>query len=106
MPVQKLKIDRSFITHVHEEPERMAIVRAVIAMAKSMDLLVIAEGVEAGPEARFLFDEGCDQGQGYFFSKPVGASELQVQCGAGIARLRDAVQSTSRDGADVALVDA
>jgi len=76
LPVQKLKIDRSFITDVSGEPSREAIVRAVIALAGALGLRAIAEGIETDAEARFLRDEGCHQGQGYLFSRALPPDEL------------------------------
>jgi EAL domain-containing protein (putative c-di-GMP-specific phosphodiesterase class I) len=76
LPVQKLKIDRSFITDVSGEPSREAIVRAVIALASALGLRAIAEGIETDAEARFLRNEGCHQGQGHLFSRALPPEEL------------------------------
>ncbi len=76
LPVQKLKIDRSFITDVSGEPSREAIVRAVISLAGALGLRTIAEGIENDAEAGFLRDEGCHQGQGHLFSCALPPDEL------------------------------
>jgi len=81
LPIQKLKIDRSFISGVAGQPDREAIVRAVIALARALGLRTIAEGIETDAEAEFLRVEGCDQGQGYLFSRPVPAEELLARWG-------------------------
>ena len=81
LPVQKLKIDRSFITDLSSEPSREAIVRAVIALANALGLRAIAEGIETDAEATFLRNEGCHQGQGYLFSRPLPPDELLVRWG-------------------------
>lgn len=83
LPVQKLKIDRSFITNVSTEPSREAIVRAVIALADALGLHTIAEGVETEAEAQFLRDEGCHQGQGYLFDRPLPPEDFHARWGSG-----------------------
>lgn len=75
-PLSTLKIDRSFITEMSENAEDIAIVRAVIALAHSLHLRVIAEGVETEKQLNILRQENCDQVQGYFYSKPLPLHEL------------------------------
>ncbi len=76
LPIQKLKIDRSFITDVTAEPSREAIVRAIIALANALGLNTIAEGIETEAEAQFLFQEGCQQAQGFLYSRPLPPDEF------------------------------
>ncbi|SDS99143.1 diguanylate cyclase/phosphodiesterase with PAS/PAC sensor(s) [Halopseudomonas litoralis] len=73
-PIHSLKIDRTFINELDEQPRDAAIVRAIIAMAHSMNLRVVAEGVEQQSQLSFLRNQGCDEVQGFLISKPVSAS--------------------------------
>ncbi len=75
-PVDSLKIDRSFVSDIAVEPNDASITRMMISMAHGMDRKVIAEGVENEIQLKFLQREGCDEMQGYFFSKPVPESEM------------------------------
>jgi EAL domain-containing protein (putative c-di-GMP-specific phosphodiesterase class I) len=75
-PIDVVKIDRSFVSGVTENPEDAAIVTAVIAMARSLGLEVVAEGVERAEHLEFLQQQGCHWAQGYYFSKPLPAEEL------------------------------
>jgi EAL domain-containing protein (putative c-di-GMP-specific phosphodiesterase class I) len=72
-PIDSLKIDRSFIRDITTNPDDAAITRAIIAMAHSLKLRVVAEGVEEEKQIEFLRQEGCDEMQGFFFSPPVPA---------------------------------
>ncbi len=78
-PLQALKIDRSFISDVTENPEDAAIVRAILAMAHSLNLKVVAEGVELEKQLEFLEDAGCDEIQGFLISKPVPAADFAAK---------------------------
>lgn len=77
-PVNKLKIDRSFIKSVTVNSDDAAIASAIISMAKSLNLKVIAEGVENEEQTNFLRSHGCDEVQGYYFGKPVTLEEMLV----------------------------
>ncbi|MFY9856374.1 MAG: EAL domain-containing protein [Terracidiphilus sp.] len=74
-PVGKLKIDRSFIRDIPLDMDDAAITIAIISMAKSLHLKVIAEGVETEAQLSFLREQHCDEIQGYYFSKPISADE-------------------------------
>jgi EAL domain-containing protein (putative c-di-GMP-specific phosphodiesterase class I) len=75
-PVSKLKIDRSFVRDVAVNPDDAAITTAIISMAKSLSLKVIAEGVEDEAQISFLRAHHCDEIQGYYFSKPLAVDEV------------------------------
>jgi len=76
MPVQTLKIDRSFIKDISTDVNDEAITIAIIQLGKSLNLSVIAEGVETEEQAVFLLRHGCVHAQGYFYSRPVLAADL------------------------------
>lgn len=76
-PINKLKIDRSFIRDVTIDPNGAAITSAIISMAHSLNLDVIAEGVETEQQLAFLREEYCDEFQGYYFSEPVPAEKMK-----------------------------
>ncbi|MDF9890882.1 UNVERIFIED_ORG: EAL domain-containing protein (putative c-di-GMP-specific phosphodiesterase class I) [Pseudomonas vranovensis] len=75
-PVDYVKIDQAFIRGLSEGSEDAAITRAIIAMAQSLDLQVVAEGVETHEQLEFLRKQGCNEVQGYLISRPVPAQEL------------------------------
>ena len=76
-PLQKLKIDRSFIQDLNHKEESQAIVSAIIAMSRNLGLKVLAEGVETKQQFDYLKQQGCEQIQGYFFSPPLRAEKFE-----------------------------
>ncbi|WP_198358718.1 sensor domain-containing protein [Noviherbaspirillum autotrophicum] len=72
-PIHALKIDQCFVRGIGQDANDMAIIAAIIAMARSLRLKVVAEGVETAGQASFLKENGCQSAQGYYFSKPVSA---------------------------------
>lgn len=76
LPINKLKIDRSFVQDIPYDNSDMTIARTIISMGHSMGLKIVAEGVETIEQKDFLAEEGCDFLQGFLFSKPVPAEEL------------------------------
>ena len=75
-PIDTIKIDQSFVRQISTDPTETAIVTAVISMAHSLNLIVVAEGVETRDEFDFLSNLGCDEAQGYYFSRPVAAASF------------------------------
>lgn len=75
-PISHLKIDQSFVCELPDDPEDVAIVRAVMALANSLKLGVTAEGIETIAQHDFLAAEGCEVGQGFLFSPPVSAEQM------------------------------
>jgi EAL domain-containing protein (putative c-di-GMP-specific phosphodiesterase class I) len=76
-PIHSLKIDRSFVRDITTDADDAAITKAVIALAHSMKLIVIAEGVETLEQLNFLHDQRCDLTQGYYVSQPLPPTQLQ-----------------------------
>jgi diguanylate cyclase (GGDEF)-like protein/PAS domain S-box-containing protein len=76
-PVDHIKIDRSFVRDLESDPDDEAIVGAVIGLAKSLDLLVTAEGVETEGQVRRLHEMGCHAVQGYYYARPMPAAEIK-----------------------------
>lgn len=78
LPISELKIDRSFIREIPRNEDDMAITTAILALAKSLSLEVVAEGVENEEQVAFLLQQGCEIAQGFLYSKPVPADEFAV----------------------------
>ena len=79
-----MKIDRRFVKDIAGHGDNVAIVAAIIAMAKSLNMRVVAEGVETGEQLRFLRSHGCDEMQGFLFSKPVAKEALLSMLDRGV----------------------
>ncbi|WP_462321555.1 sensor domain-containing protein [Halochromatium sp.] len=77
LPITKIKIDQSFVRDIPDDRNDMALCDAVIAISRSLDLTVIAEGVETVAQADFLRDKGCVIAQGYLYSRPVAPEEVE-----------------------------
>ena len=77
MPVHKLKIDQGFVAGLGHDDDDRAIVEAVIALARSLDMQVHAEGIEQAEQAQVLMQHQCELGQGYWFGRPQPVSELR-----------------------------
>ncbi|MGH8255300.1 MAG: EAL domain-containing protein [Steroidobacteraceae bacterium] len=95
-PIDKLKIDSSFITGLGADAQSVYIVQAIISLAHSLKMKVIAEGVEAPEQVEHLKRLGCDQCQGYLFAKPSTASAVET-----MVREANAVEQEEADQAIV-----
>ena len=76
LPLDKIKIDKSFVQDLLDDDDDATIVRAIIQLGKSLGMQVIAEGVETAEQEAYIISEGCHEGQGYYYSKPLPAREL------------------------------
>jgi EAL domain-containing protein (putative c-di-GMP-specific phosphodiesterase class I) len=109
-PIDALKIDQSFVGRIGVAADDASIVTAVIGMARSLKLRVVAEGVETLEQAEFLRCQACDQAQGYYFSRPVRAEQFanllrsgvrnDASCKMPIARNLHEAQSAITEGRD------
>jgi len=77
LPLDTLKIDRSFISDMDDDPDKREIVRVIVMLGQQLGMKVVAEGTETAEQVRFLKDLGCDYAQGYFFSRPVDAHAFE-----------------------------
>jgi len=76
LPIDKLKIDQAFIRELPNDNEDSAITKAIIALAQNLNLSIIAEGVETKEQRDFLIKNGCENMQGYYYSKPIPAKQF------------------------------
>jgi diguanylate cyclase (GGDEF)-like protein/PAS domain S-box-containing protein len=86
LPIDKMKIDRSFVSDLPEAHDSVAIARAIIQMGRSLDIAVIAEGVETAAQCDFLAGEHCDELQGYAVSRPLPAAAFEAWVAGRVAR--------------------
>ena len=77
LPIDGLKIDRSFVAGLEQEPGDAAITRAIISLANSLNLAVTAEGIEEPYQLSFLREQGCPFGQGYWYCRPMDVARLE-----------------------------
>ncbi|MGZ4711130.1 MAG: EAL domain-containing protein, partial [Acidimicrobiales bacterium] len=89
LPVDEVKIDRSFVSDLDDDGANTSLVAAVVAIAASLGISTVAEGVEKPEQAARLHELGCNEAQGYWFSRPVPADEIAaVMEGLGLASER------------------
>lgn len=86
LPINVLKIDRSFVTDADQNPEDREIVRTIITLGQSLNLEVVAEGIENAAQLALLKEFGCSTGQGYLFARPMTAEAIRTWMGAPTAR--------------------
>jgi len=78
LPIAAIKIDRSFINDLPRDEDDAAIVKSILAMAETLELRVVAEGVETAEQLGFLAGLGCREFQGYHFSRPLSAEDMEA----------------------------
>jgi len=78
LPIDKLKIDKTFISDIPDDEDAIAIIKTIIALTETLNLEVIAEGVEDKVQKEFLVEQGCHIVQGYYYSKPLPANEMKA----------------------------
>ncbi|MFH8134632.1 cyclic di-GMP phosphodiesterase [Pantoea osteomyelitidis] len=76
VPINAIKLDQSFIRNVNQQPVSQSLVRAIVAVARALDLQVIAEGIETRSEEQFVINSGVDGRQGYYYAKPMPAEQF------------------------------
>ena len=95
-PFDKIKLDRSFMSELSDSPQSQAIIRAVLALGESLEIPVLAEGVETHEQLSFLRNQGCDEVQGYLLGRPQREAEH--------SDLAEAVLSAEDDGKEPVLL--
>jgi EAL domain-containing protein (putative c-di-GMP-specific phosphodiesterase class I) len=94
-PFDKVKIDRSFVMGMNQDTKAVAIVNAIIGLGKAFDLTITAEGVETEAQAQILREAGCDQAQGYLFSRPLPVTLANELANGGTAMSSREAEKTS-----------
>jgi predicted signal transduction protein with EAL and GGDEF domain len=95
LPIDVIKIDRAFIEHISDNPDDAAIARSIVALARSLQLKTVAEGVETGDQADFLRRHGCDTMQGFYFSRPLPADKFTELLRKNASRAPDHIHTGS-----------
>ncbi len=105
-PLDKIKIDRSFVTDIATRSDQVAIIQAVLSIARALGMTVTAEGVETAIQKDFLKALGCDNAQGYLFGKPVPFEEIvEIVARPANVKADGGVNVRSHSCADRGLVD-
>ncbi|QRG06378.1 EAL domain-containing protein [Xanthobacter dioxanivorans] len=86
LPIDKIKIDRSFTAHIVDDPQCRKIVASMLGLGRSLELVTVAEGVETPEEADWLRGQGCSLGQGYLFARPMSAADAGALAHAEVRR--------------------
>jgi EAL domain-containing protein (putative c-di-GMP-specific phosphodiesterase class I) len=97
-PFDKLKIDRSFITEIETSREARALLRAILLLAATLRISVLAEGIETEGQLKLLKTKGCREGQGFFLGRPAPLDQLVTE---GRMKLRAAIDAATDDAASV-----
>ena len=98
-PFDKIKLDQSFVRRLPDDASAAAIVRTVLALGVSLNIPVLAEGIETEAQWQFLAREGCAKGQGYLFAKPTGLAQLPAAIAAAARFARDDAPEIARSAA-------
>lgn len=97
-PFDKIKLDQSFMPHLESDPQSEAIIRAVLALGDSLNIPVLAEGVETVEQLEFLVSQGCDQVQGYLLGRPKSIADSRLLAQALAVWQRDGVEPPAAKG--------
>jgi EAL domain-containing protein (putative c-di-GMP-specific phosphodiesterase class I) len=105
-PFDKIKIDRSFVSDLHQNSDSAAIIHAVLGLGHSLGMAICAEGVESKEQLAFLRSEGCSEVQGFFYSKPRPADEIARMLETGALKTFDKPQLKSVERGGPAMLTA
>jgi sensor c-di-GMP phosphodiesterase-like protein len=92
LPIDVLKVDKSFVDRLGGASDDTSLVEAIIAMSAALNLVLVAEGIELVEQARWLHRNGSQQGQGFLWSRPVELERAQLLLGSGVRRLLEPVE--------------
>ena len=101
-PVDRIKIDRSFVNDIERDPEDAAIVSAITGLGKSLGIAIVAEGIETPGQAEFLQGRGCEEGQGYLYARPMPAERVPALLAGWRAGAAAIAGRHDRDGPEAA----